>query len=157
IQRRRLLRARALHGTGVAGDDDGRAVLVLEVLHVDDGPEARAGDDDADGQIAKEYGLQLGIHAPTEALSSRRRKCQKIAMAAKDGAKGGGGGGGLLGWLRGGKQAEETGRVPVVRVTQGAPGAPQQTIPAPVSMLQKEVALRHVDKGEIARGGMGSI
>ena len=74
-------------------------------------------------------------------------------MAAKDGQ--GGEKKGLLGWLRGGKQAEETGRVPVVRVN--TPGAPMQTVPAPVSGLQREVALRHVDKGEIARGGMGSI
>ncbi len=76
-------------------------------------------------------------------------------MAAKDGTSDGKRG--LLGWLRSSKQAEETGRVPVVQV------APQDSGPAPVavgnsdSALQKEVSLRHVDKGEIARGGMGSI
>jgi serine/threonine-protein kinase len=74
-------------------------------------------------------------------------------MAAKDGDKKGGGG--LLGWLRSSKRAEETGRVPVVRVS------PPGEVPAPVELeankLQKEVSLRHVDKGEIARGGMGSI
>jgi serine/threonine-protein kinase len=73
-------------------------------------------------------------------------------MASKDGTNKGGAG--LLGWLRGGKQAEETGRVPVVRVT---PGATPAAVPAPVAMLQRDVAQRHVDKGEIARGGMGSI
>jgi eukaryotic-like serine/threonine-protein kinase len=75
-------------------------------------------------------------------------------MAAKDDKRG------LLGWLRSTKQAEETGRVPVVRVMP--PGAPssQTSAPAPVATngaLQRDVSLRHVDKGEIARGGMGSI
>src|SRR5688572_1387742 len=68
--------------------------------------------------------------------------------------------GGLLGWLRGGKQAEETGRVPVVRVTGPGPGA-TGSVPAPVAIdgkkLESDVSRRHVDKGEIARGGMGSI
>ena len=76
-------------------------------------------------------------------------------MAAKDGGEKKG----LLGWLRSSKQAEETGRVPVVRVgTQGGSG-PMPVAPSPVdsARLQKEVSLRHVDKGEIARGGMGSI
>src|SRR5437899_994923 len=89
-------------------------------------------------------------HFRREHESARTRR-----MAAKEttGAKRKGG---RLGWLRGGKQAEETGRVPVVRVgTTGSGPAP--VAPAPVSMLQKDVAARHVDKGEIARGGMGSI
>jgi CRP-like cAMP-binding protein len=82
-------------------------------------------------------------------------------MAAKDG----GDKKGLLGWLRSQKQAEETGRVPVVRVgaggVTGGPGAsgasgPQQVAPAAVD-LKSDVSVRHVDKGEIARGGMGSI
>ena len=67
-------------------------------------------------------------------------------MAVKDG----GDKKGLLGWLRGGKQAEETARMAVVRVgTSTSPGGPAE--------LEKEVSVRHVDKGEIARGGMGSI
>jgi serine/threonine-protein kinase len=74
-------------------------------------------------------------------------------MAAKDGDKRG-----LLGWLRAGKRAEETGRVPVDLVRIGAPALAQQPAAAAASMdLQHEVSLRHVDKGEIARGGMGSI
>src|SRR5438477_11911849 len=76
-------------------------------------------------------------------------------MAAKDGTSDKKAGPGLLGWLRGGKQAEETGRVPVVRVDGHAPGG--GAVPAPIAALQKDVVQRHIDKGEIARGGMGSI
>ncbi len=63
------------------------------------------------------------------------------------------GGGGLLGWLRGDKRAEETGRVPVVRLDQSGamPVAPSQ------KELKTDVTERYSDKGEIARGGMGSI
>ena len=58
-------------------------------------------------------------------------------------------GGGLLGWLRGGKQAEAS--------------APGQHEPAAVlgdgegAETVHDVARRHEDRGEIARGGMGSI
>jgi serine/threonine-protein kinase len=58
---------------------------------------------------------------------------------------------GLLGWLRSEKQAEPTERHLVVHTT-----------PKPVDLddyrpLTREVELRHVDRGEIAKGGMGSI
>jgi CRP-like cAMP-binding protein len=68
------------------------------------------------------------------------------------------GGGGLLGWLRGDKRAEETGRVPVVKLDavkldQGGanPAA------AVAKDLKRDVTERYSDKGEVARGGMGSI
>jgi serine/threonine-protein kinase len=67
-------------------------------------------------------------------------------------------GGGLLGWLRGDKRAEETGRVPVVKLDSvkldqsgGDPAA------AAAKDLKRTVTERYSDKGEIARGGMGSI
>lgn len=81
-------------------------------------------------------------------------------MAAKDEKRG------LLGWLRTSRPAEETGRVQVVRVAPPGvagpgPSSAQGSAPAPVAIdgsgLQKEVSLRHIDRGEIARGGMGSI
>jgi eukaryotic-like serine/threonine-protein kinase len=66
------------------------------------------------------------------------------------------GGGGLLGWLRGDKRAEETGRVPVVKLDavkldQGGGN------PAAARDLKRDVTERYSDKGEVARGGMGSI
>jgi serine/threonine protein kinase len=74
-------------------------------------------------------------------------------MAGKDDGKQKG----LLGWLRAGKQAEETGRVPVVRVVP--PPTPSGGTPVATDgkRLESDVSRRHVDKGEIARGGMGSI
>ncbi len=71
-------------------------------------------------------------------------------------------GGGLLGWLRGDKRADETGKVPVVKLP-AATGEHSGMIPiAPgpevgAKKLHSEVTVRYNDKGEIARGGMGSI
>jgi len=68
------------------------------------------------------------------------------------------GGGGLLGWLRGDKRAEETGRVPVVKldaVKLDQSGANPAATAA--KDLKRDVTERYADKGEVARGGMGSI
>src|SRR5438270_8082174 len=94
--------------------------------------------------------------SPQKHFRRARESARKPAMAAKDGTSDKKAGPGLLGWLRGGKQAEETGRVPVVRV-DSSPSHPGAVVPAPIAALQKDVAQRHIDKGEIARGGMGSI
>lgn len=73
-----------------------------------------------------------------------------------------GGGGGLLGWLRGDKRADETGKTPVVKLP-AATGEHSGMIPiAPgpevgAKKLNTDVTVRYNDKGEIARGGMGSI
>lgn len=65
--------------------------------------------------------------------------------------------GGLLGWLRGDKRAEETGQVAVVKMTSDASSA-MPIAPGPeATNLQADVTERYNDKGEIARGGMGSI
>lgn len=63
------------------------------------------------------------------------------------------GGGGLLGWLRGEKRAEETGRVPVVKIDPGGANAAA----AAARDLKRGVTDRYTDKGELARGGMGSV
>jgi serine/threonine protein kinase len=74
---------------------------------------------------------------------------------ADDKKRGAGSGGGLLGWLRGDKRAEETGRVAVVKIdpnaSGGNPAAPSD------KELKRDVTERYADKGEVARGGMGSI
>ncbi len=90
-----------------------------------------------------------------------------------DDKKGKSGGGGLLGWLRGDKRADDTGKVAVASPGPSGPGrAPglgfatgenSGMIPivpvadAGAKVLQTEVTARYNDKGEIARGGMGSI
>jgi serine/threonine-protein kinase len=92
-------------------------------------------------------------------------------------------GGGLLGWLRGDKRAEDTERIAVVKVPQAGPppssssssSPPPSAVPSanaavdseqsmmrpvapgPQKKLTSEVTVRYVDKGEVARGGMGSI
>ena len=75
--------------------------------------------------------------------------------------KGKTGGGGLLGWLRGDKRAEETGRIPSAKIppngemSTAMPIAPSSD--AAAKKLTSDVTVRYNDKGEIARGGMGSI
>jgi serine/threonine-protein kinase len=70
-------------------------------------------------------------------------------------------GGGLLGWLRGDKRADETGKVPVVKLTATSEHSGMVPIaPGPeagAKQLNTDVTVRYNDKGEIARGGMGSI
>ena len=63
--------------------------------------------------------------------------------------------GGLLGWLRAGKPAEETGGVRAVKLP--APPAGPAGGAADGAPTVHDVSKRHEDKGEIARGGMGSI
>lgn len=58
-----------------------------------------------------------------------------------------------MGWLRGDKRADETGKVAVVKIDQLPAEVAVPTSPPP----RREVTERYVDKGEIARGGMGSI
>jgi serine/threonine-protein kinase len=78
--------------------------------------------------------------------------------------------GGLLGWLRGDKRAEEPARVPVVKLPAegaaagpvagppaGPAAGPASSSPAGVGKLAQDVTVRYDDKGEVARGGMGSI
>jgi CRP-like cAMP-binding protein len=60
-------------------------------------------------------------------------------------------GGGLMGWLRGDKRADETGKIAVIKLDQT--GRP--IVPPPAA--RNAVTERYVDKGEVARGGMGSI
>jgi CRP-like cAMP-binding protein len=71
-------------------------------------------------------------------------------------------GGGLLGWLRGDKRAEETGRHAIVKLPAEPPAASASSSSSPSSSaaaakLTQEVTVRYADKGEVARGGMGSI
>lgn len=67
--------------------------------------------------------------------------------------------GGLLGWLRGDKRAEDSGRTAAVKVHNEVSGP--IPVGAPLDMaarkLTTDVTVRYNDKGEIARGGMGSI
>lgn len=60
-------------------------------------------------------------------------------------------GGGLMGWLRGDKRADETGKIAVIKLDSS--GRP--VVPPPAA--RNTVTERYVDKGEVARGGMGSI
>ena len=67
--------------------------------------------------------------------------------------------GGLLGWLRGDKRAEDSGRTAAVKVHNEVSGP--IPVGAPLDMaarkLTTDVTVRYNYKGEIARGGMGSI
>jgi serine/threonine protein kinase len=65
------------------------------------------------------------------------------------------GSGGLMGWLRGDRRAEESGRITVVKIDPNASG-PQPVAPSD-KVLKRDVTERYQDKGEVARGGMGSI
>lgn len=77
-------------------------------------------------------------------------------MAADD--KKGKSGGGLLGWLRGDKRADETGKLPAVKLPPSDLSGAMPVAPSDVGKkLTSDVTTRYNDKGEIARGGMGSI
>ena len=65
-----------------------------------------------------------------------------------------GAGGGLMGWLRGDKRADETGKIAIVKLDPS--GTPIPPVDAS-KRTQSGVTERYVDKGEVARGGMGSI
>lgn len=81
--------------------------------------------------------------------------CGIDSRMADDKKRGAGSGGGLLGWLRGDKRAEETGRVAVVKIDPNASGA--NPVAPSDKELKRDVTERYADKGEVARGGMGSI
>lgn len=77
-----------------------------------------------------------------------------------DDKKGKGGGGGLLGWLRGDKKADETGKIPMIRLPPSEVSSAMPVAPGPdvaSKKLNADVTDRYKDKGEVARGGMGSI
>jgi serine/threonine protein kinase len=78
-----------------------------------------------------------------------------MAMTSDDKGKRGGG---LLGWLRGDKRADETGKVSIVKIREhldaGAAAAPAR---ATSGGSGQGVTERYADRGEMARGGMGSI
>jgi eukaryotic-like serine/threonine-protein kinase len=60
--------------------------------------------------------------------------------------------GGLLGWLRGDKRADETGKHPAIKLNETMAAAATAD-----AELTNDVSRRYNDRGEVARGGMGSI
>lgn len=59
-----------------------------------------------------------------------------------------------MGWLRGEKRADETGKIAIVKLDPSGTPIPPLTAD---KRTQSGVTERYVDQGEVARGGMGSI